>query len=119
MVDEFERLKQRGNELFQQQDYANALSWYDQCVSVDPANPVGHSNRAMCLIKLGRGQEALSACRDGLEPLTRLPQTAVLQKIRQKLLYRQQLAETLCRGAEWREIAVCELQELPTGLAQL
>ncbi|QLQ81313.1 hypothetical protein HG537_0F00740 [Torulaspora globosa] len=115
----FDACKDRGNTCFRNQNYLEALVWYDKCVSIDPASPVAHSNRAMCLIKLGRGPDAQTACQEGLERLKPLPATPELQKIRQKLLYRLQLAQQLLPQQQWREIAIRQLDELPAELAAL
>ncbi|QLL31083.1 hypothetical protein HG536_0A09000 [Torulaspora globosa] len=119
MATTFDACKDRGNACFRSQDYTGALVWYDKCVSTDPASPVAHSNRAICLIKLGRGLEAQAACQEGLERLQPLPATPELHKIRQKLLYRLQLAQQLLPQQEWHEIPIRQLDELPAELAAL
>lgn len=119
MSNPFDTCKDRGNACFRSQDYPSALKWYDQCIEADSTNPVGHSNRAMCLIKLQRGQDARNACQEGLRLLESLPATPELEKIRQKLTYRLQLADQLLPPQHWRDIPIREVSELPETLATL
>lgn len=124
-MDSFERLKAQGNSCYQQQDYAGALRWYDQCLEADATNPIAHSNRAMCLIKLNRSQEAQKACQAGLALLRTSPGIPNLERLHQKLEYRLQLAQQLLQGSEatrtveTRTIPIQTVEQLPQHLATL
>lgn len=121
-MDGFESLKAQGNSCYQQQDYTGALEWYDQCLEADATNPIAHSNRAMCLIKLNRSQEAQKACHAGLALLRTSPGIPNLERLRQKLEYRLQLAQQLLQGSEaigtveFRTIPIQTVQQLPQQL---
>lgn len=105
---QFERDKEEGNELYKQGLYRDAIGCYDRLIAAQPQNPVGHSNKAMALIKLGEHAQAIEACQQGLQ-LAASPQHAAL---RAKLLYRLQLAQAAVAPLR---IPVVEVDELPAG----
>lgn len=124
-MDAADRLKAQGNARFQQQDYAGALALYGQSLEANSANPIAHSNRAMCLIKLQRPREALQACQAGLALLGTAAAVPNLERLRQKLEYRLQLAQQqlqgpeTSKGPEQRRVAIHTVERLPEHLAQL
>lgn len=52
---------ERGNELFSQGDYEEAIEAYDEALRLDPENPVAWSNKGTALINQRRYEEAIQA----------------------------------------------------------
>lgn len=122
----FEDLKAYGNACYQQGDYTGALAWYNKCLKADAANPIAHSNRAMCLLKLQQPQQAQEACQVGLSILKDSPHNPNLDRLRQKLEYRLQLARAQLQQStarsddvQKRKIAIQTVESLPPDFEPL
>ena len=96
-------LKDEGGRLFRAGDIAAADAQYSEAVEAVPPGAMAwpepealvllcHSNRAMCLLKLGRPEEALQQCEAGLA----LPSAVRLQPVLAKLLARKAQAALEC-----------------------
>lgn len=107
-MSQFEKQKEQGNSLFKQGLYREAVHCYDQLIAAQPQNPVGYSNKAMALIKLGEYTQAIQMCQQGL----RYTSTAEHVAIRSKLQYRLELAQGAVGSVQ---IPVVEVDELPEG----
>ncbi|CCE63019.1 hypothetical protein TPHA_0D03860 [Tetrapisispora phaffii CBS 4417] len=83
----FEQYKEEGNRNFKEGSYKVAAELYQKCVDIEPENPIGYSNKAMALIKLGRYTEVVELCRKGL---TFTPNTT--DTVYKKLNYRLEMA---------------------------
>ncbi|KAL3619711.1 hypothetical protein CASFOL_034623 [Castilleja foliolosa] len=59
-------LKSLGNEKYKQGKYEEALTLYDQAISIDPNEVCYYSNKAAALIGLGRLAEAVSQCKEAV-----------------------------------------------------
>ncbi|CAI4056762.1 hypothetical protein SKDZ_03G1230 [Saccharomyces kudriavzevii ZP591] len=107
----FEKDKQQGNALFKQGLYREAVDSYDRLIVAQPQNPVGYSNKAMALIKLGEHAQAIQACQQGLQHAS-TPTTPDHLTIRAKLQYRLELSQAAAAPVQ---IPVVEVDELPQG----
>lgn len=56
----YDQLKSKGNACVQKQDYASALTFYTECIGLDPDEPTAYLNRALCHLKLNRADEAFA-----------------------------------------------------------
>ncbi|XP_038052100.1 sperm-associated antigen 1-like [Patiria miniata] len=65
--DNFLKLKTKGNTLVQQGNYEKAAEFYTACIALDPKQLVSYTNRALCFIKLLKGNEAEADCTQALE----------------------------------------------------
>ncbi|XP_022083368.1 sperm-associated antigen 1-like isoform X2 [Acanthaster planci] len=83
--DNFLKLKTEGNALVQQGNYAKAADFYTACIALDPNQIVSYTNRALCFIKLLKGNEAEADCTRALE----------LDESNIKALYRRALARKM------------------------
>lgn len=65
-----EQARERGNALFKEQKYAEAVKEYTEAINRNEKEPKAYSNRAACYHKLGALQEALKDCETciGLDP---------------------------------------------------
>jgi len=59
--------KEKGNELFKQSKYVDALAEYSEAIRRDPLNPSLYSNRAACFSKLMDWQRGLEDCETALK----------------------------------------------------
>jgi DnaJ homolog subfamily C member 7 len=66
-----ETMKQEGNSFFKQRSWTEAISTYTDCLNIDPDNLLFNAkllcNRAACLMKLKRYQEAVADCTNAIE----------------------------------------------------
>ena len=81
----FDKLKEKGNDYFKQNNYTEALKFYTKCVELEKQNLVAYLNRAICSIKLNDGSSALNDCNFVLKH----------DKKNVKALYRRALANKL------------------------
>eukprot|EP00362_Geleiidae_sp_MMETSP1317_P000548 CAMPEP_0201282074 /NCGR_PEP_ID=MMETSP1317-20130820/4762_1 /ASSEMBLY_ACC=CAM_ASM_000770 /TAXON_ID=187299 /ORGANISM="Undescribed Undescribed, Strain Undescribed" /LENGTH=64 /DNA_ID=CAMNT_0047593767 /DNA_START=418 /DNA_END=612 /DNA_ORIENTATION=+ len=51
--------KARGNQLFQNKQYAEAISAFTEAIAADPNDPVFYSNRSACYASLKEYDKAL------------------------------------------------------------
>ncbi|XP_071803880.1 sperm-associated antigen 1-like [Asterias amurensis] len=65
--DNFKKLKADGNSFVQKGNYAKAMEFYTACIAVDPDQAVSYTNRALCFLKLNKGNEAETDCTRALE----------------------------------------------------
>uniref|UniRef100_A0A6V7QQH6 Serine/threonine-protein kinase BSK1-like TPR repeats domain-containing protein n=1 Tax=Ananas comosus var. bracteatus TaxID=296719 RepID=A0A6V7QQH6_ANACO len=59
--------KSRGDDAFKSKDYQMAIDAYTQAIELDPSEATFLSNRSLCWIRLGQGEQALAdakACRE-------------------------------------------------------
>ena len=61
---EIERTIQRGNELYTQKQYEQAIQVYDEALKADPDNSTAKYNRALALQKQGKSEDAIKAFND-------------------------------------------------------
>jgi len=59
--------KALGNECFKNGDIEGAIIHYDKAIEVDPFNVLLHSNKASCLIRQKKYQEAVDICSKAIE----------------------------------------------------
>lgn len=59
---EANRLKEKGNEVYQKGNYSEAADYYSQALSVFKLNTKLWTNRAQCYMHLGRHDEAIEDC---------------------------------------------------------
>ena len=62
-----ESKKTLGNEAFKNGQHTRALSYYNDAINTDPTNPLYFTNRALCLQKLDRWDEALMDAKYAVE----------------------------------------------------
>ncbi|CCD26613.1 Tah1p NDAI_0I00440 [Naumovozyma dairenensis CBS 421] len=126
----FNDLKQEGNTFFQKGDYAQANGYYDQCIKLEPTNPIGYSNKAMSLIKQGNHGLAVETCQEGLKYTSSSTKEATT--IKRKLEYRLELAKRACHQGQKHSssssssssstpvpITISEVDQLPAQYASL
>ncbi|KAL5973502.1 hypothetical protein ACLOJK_030153 [Asimina triloba] len=62
-----EELRNAGNEEYMKGHYAEAISLYDQALSLCPRDAPCHNNKATAMASLGRCAEAVTECLDAIE----------------------------------------------------
>ncbi|CCH62889.1 hypothetical protein TBLA_0I02310 [Henningerozyma blattae CBS 6284] len=114
----FEELKAKGNISFKNGSYSEAISWYNRCISIDPSNPIGYSNKAMALLKADRFDEAITTCEKGLQLISKEDPENL---IKQKLEYRLQSAKSSLRDYQknYIPIEINEVDELHSEFSSL
>ena len=122
----YEEKKKEGNSYFQKNDYKNAIASYNDCILINPEEPVAYSNKAMSLIKLGEYEQAIRVCNVALTKID--PKVENHLAIQKKIEYRINLArssvaknnETTTQddGAP-RNIIIQEVDSLPQEFAAL
>lgn len=55
-------LKERGNKLFKENNFIEAIKEYNESIKLNPNDPILYSNRAACYIKLKEYQLAIQDC---------------------------------------------------------
>uniref|UniRef100_A0A3P9B2M0 Sperm associated antigen 1a n=1 Tax=Maylandia zebra TaxID=106582 RepID=A0A3P9B2M0_9CICH len=78
----FTLLKQEGNSLVKKGHFQEALEKYSECLAIKPDECALHTNRAICLLKLNRFEEARQDCDSALQ----------LEPNNKKAFYRRALA---------------------------
>ncbi|KAM0679580.1 hypothetical protein GINT2_000420 [Glugoides intestinalis] len=63
---EAEEHKVKGNELFKEANFEEALKLYNKSLELDPTNYLVYSNRSLVLQKLGKDEEAIKDCVKGI-----------------------------------------------------
>lgn len=112
----FDQLKAWGNDCFQKKDYETAVKYYEQAIAANPTNPVGYSNCAMALIKLGFLERASMACEKGLSLVN--SENDPHGKIAQKLKWRRKVAKDGPEG-DLVDVPIYEVDELPVEFQKL
>lgn len=95
VMNTFDTYKEKGNNFFKQGCYESAIESYDKCIELESWNPVGYSNKAMALIKMGLYEKAIQVCTTGKQKLNPLDTKHIALK--KKLDYRLDMAERLSR----------------------
>lgn len=93
MSSNFDTFKLEGNTLFKEGKYEKAVQSYNKCIELESWNPIGFSNKAMALIKLGSYQEAILTCQAGLSLVS--PNDVKHISLKKKLDYRLEMAKSL------------------------
>lgn len=91
----FEVYKEKGNHFFKEGQYENAIESYDKCIELESWNPIGYSNKAMALIKMGSYEKAVQVCSAGKRKLNPLDTKHITLK--KKLDYRLEMANRLLK----------------------
>ncbi|XP_014668124.1 PREDICTED: sperm-associated antigen 1-like [Priapulus caudatus] len=58
----FEEVKVKGNAFVQKRNYAAAIECYTECTTLLPDKALGFTNRALCLLKLNKNEQAEQDC---------------------------------------------------------
>ncbi|SMN18355.1 similar to Saccharomyces cerevisiae YCR060W TAH1 HSP90 cofactor [Maudiozyma saulgeensis] len=79
--------KKRGNSYFQEGNYNKAIECYNNCILLEPNEPVAYSNKAMSLIKLGENEKAIRVCNVALTKIdhTCEPHEVISRKIKYRI----------------------------------
>ncbi|KAG0671698.1 hypothetical protein C6P45_005304 [Maudiozyma exigua] len=122
----YEEKKNEGNTYFLKNEYQNAITSYNDCILLNPEEPVAYSNKAMSLIKLGEYEQAIRVCNVALTKID--PNNEKYGGIQKKIEYRINLARNLItkrnnqtthnNGAS-RDIVIQEVDNLPQEFAVL
>ena len=62
-----ERMKDRGNKLFNAREYERAIACYQHAIRFNDSNPVFYNNMASALAHLERNEEAMEKCARAIE----------------------------------------------------
>ena len=92
----FDEFKNKGNTQFKAGDFVQAIKYYDECILLNPEDPVPYSNKAMSLIKLGRYDAAIRVCNVGLSKVK--ADDASHDVIKKKIEYRLNMARQALKG---------------------
>lgn len=60
-------IKEKGNNLYKQKQFADAIAAYDEAYQMDPSNVMLLNNKAAVLIEQGSCDEAIALCKDAIE----------------------------------------------------
>lgn len=66
-INNFESLKNKGNDFFRRRAYDRALIYYTKAIEADKQATAGYTNRAICFIHLGKYSEASRDCDRAIE----------------------------------------------------
>lgn len=124
-MESYEKYKIKGNEYFQKGEYNKAIEYYDECIILDPENPLAYSNKAMSLIKSGENEKAVRVCNLALTKIN--VNDSQHDTIQRKIVYRLNLAEKAIKNSvkdsakieTWQEIIIQEVDKLPEEFASL
>lgn len=95
VTDPFETYKEKGNIFFKEGNYESAIESYDKCIELESSNPIGYSNKAMALIKIGSYEKAIQVCTAGKQKLNPLDTKHIALK--KKIEYRLDMAKKLLK----------------------
>src|SRR5829696_8198169 len=59
--DSISQLLEKGNSLYQQGEYQEAITWFDKVLAIDPSNVNALNNKGVALYSLGQFQEAITS----------------------------------------------------------
>jgi len=60
-------IKEKGNTLYKQKQFAEAIAAYDEAYQIDPSNIMLLNNKAAVLIEQGACEEAIALCKEAIE----------------------------------------------------
>ncbi|KAI9651340.1 hypothetical protein NHQ30_001379 [Ciborinia camelliae] len=72
--------KKRGNDHFQSGNYEAAEQFYSKAISLDPSNPILHTNHSKALLKLTRYAEAIASSESAIRVTSASPINSVSMK---------------------------------------
>ncbi|KAG4025295.1 hypothetical protein MFRU_061g00140 [Monilinia fructicola] len=72
--------KKRGNDHFQSENYEAAEQFYSKAISLDPLNPILHTNHSKALLKLARYPEAIASSQSAIAVNASSPVNGVSMK---------------------------------------
>ncbi|KAJ8062068.1 hypothetical protein OCU04_009847 [Sclerotinia nivalis] len=72
--------KKRGNDHFQSGNYEAAEQLYSKAISLDPLNPILHTNHSKALLKLARYPEAIASSESAIAIVSSSPVNSVCMK---------------------------------------
>lgn len=72
--------KKRGNDHFQSGNYEAAEQLYSKAISLDPLNPILHTNHSKALLKLARYPEAIASSKSAITIVSSSPVNSVCMK---------------------------------------
>ncbi|CAB4252270.1 similar to Saccharomyces cerevisiae YCR060W TAH1 HSP90 cofactor [Maudiozyma barnettii] len=117
----YEHEKVKGNSFFQEGNYIKAIECYNDCILIDPDEPVAYSNKAMSLIKLGENEKAIRVCNVALTKID--PDKQLHEAIGRKIKYRINVAKDAIDKAKqtlqvqtngsFNNITIQEVDQLP------
>lgn len=122
----YEEKKNEGNSYFQKNDYHNAIASYNDCILMNPEEPVAYSNKAMSLIKLGEYEQGIRVCNVALTKINSKNENHVA--IQKKIEYRINLARNAItkkkeniphKDGASRNVIIQEVDNLPQEFAAL
>lgn len=90
--EQFNTLKEQGNDKFKQGDFEQAAQLYSKAISIKDDEPVAYSNRAQCYIKLNRYYDALADCDRALSIDSKFAKSVYRRAIANKNLHRYRSA---------------------------
>lgn len=122
----YEEKKNEGNAYFQNNQYQNAITSYNDCILLNPEEPVAYSNKAMSLIKQGEYEQAIRVCNVALTKIDSNNEKhgGILKKIEYRInLARNSITkrdnETAQKNGASRNIIIQEVDNLPQEFAVL
>ncbi|KAK6598284.1 STIP1-like protein [Botrytis cinerea] len=72
--------KNKGNDHFQNKNYEAAEQLYSKAISLDPLNPILHTNQSKALLKLARYPEAIASSESAIAAISSAPINSVYMK---------------------------------------
>ncbi|TGO53695.1 hypothetical protein BCON_0119g00190 [Botryotinia convoluta] len=72
--------KNKGNDHFQNKNYEAAEQFYSKAISLDPLNPILHTNQSKALLKLARYPEAIASSESAIAAISSAPINSVYMK---------------------------------------